>query len=551
MLQTLTIKNYALIASLEIDFQDNLSIITGETGAGKSILLGALGLLLGQRSDTKSLRDSKKKCLIEGSFFTKSPSVVSFLKSEEFDLEPELTIRREISPSGKSRAFINDSLANLNQLKALGVLLVDVHSQHETLTINSSAFQLNVLDALTDSSAIMADYLSAFAEWKKANKELKELKETSQNQQEDLEFKQFLLQELQEAKLLDPNEIQYLEEELQLLSHSEELTEHLFEGVRIMSADNTGVLEQLNTLKISLQKLAEIHSDYEGFLERLESDIIDLKDISEEIEERSSSVEFDPNRLAYIQSRIDALNRLQLKHKEESVNGLINKKLYLESELDLVLNSPEIIANKEQAVKVLKEVLNSAGEQLTTKRKEAADKLEPHIIAGCQQLGMSNACFEVSLMAANPTATGMDEVQFMFSANKGVATQELSKVASGGELSRVMLTLKALLSSYQELPTIIFDEIDTGVSGAIALQMAEMMAQMGEKMQVISITHLPQIAAKGKNQYKVYKEDTADATHTRIKQLTEKERIKEIAQMLSGTNLTDASIANAKELLNV
>ena len=552
MLTHLRIQNYALIDSLSIEFRSGFSVITGETGAGKSILLGAIGLLLGQRTDSKSLKDCEKKCTVEAEFDLAEYSMKSFFDANDLDFEGgECVIRREILPSGKSRAFVNDTPVQISVLKELGEQLVDIHSQHQNLLLNKENFQLEVLDILSDSTSLLKDYQDLFFEYKSLKKQLIETIEQVEQSKSDEEFMRFQLQQLEEAKL-QSGELEELENESEVLSHAEDIKAALYQSDQVLNgSDGNGVLTSLRECTRSLQSISMVMPGVEDLLNRTESCYIELKDIADELSNMSDGVEFNPSRLDFINERLNTLYSLQKKHHVETVDELIGIASDLRNKLDVVDAGDEKIRELEEAVVVVYDKLLSKGKELTQLRRKASCDVEKQITDYLIILGISNVQFKVDLTERNePENDGLDKVNFLFSANKNGVLQSISQVASGGEIARVMLSLKALISGVVKLPTIIFDEIDTGVSGNIAEQMARIMQKMGvAKRQVISITHLPQIAALGSTHYKVYKEDDELSTTSHIIELSHEQRVEEIAHMLSGSVLTDAALNNAKELL--
>ena len=551
MLKQLYIQNYTLIDKLDISFANGFSVITGETGAGKSIMLGAIALLLGQRADSKAIRQGASKCVIEATFGLDNPAAVSLLKDfdEESDAR-ECIIRRELMASGKSRAFINDSPAPLTVLKELGELLLDVHSQHKNLLLNQADFQLNVLDTLAHNEQQRKEYQLTYQAYRQKQKELQEAIETAQQNQAEEDYLNFQFKQLDEARL-EPGEQEELEEEQDMLTHAEDIKQALFECNGLLQNDQQGTIGQLRSVLSTLNSLSDMYPKSREWAERVESTYIELKDIADELEQEEERVEFNPQRLELVNDRLDTLYSLQKKHGKQSVEELIALRDELATKLERIGNSDEHIAQLKAEVQRLAKDLNAKAKILTDQRKKSAGTVEKEMKARLIPLGMPNVQFvvEQSIMK-EPAANGVDKVRFLFSANKGNTPQELSQVASGGEIARVMLSLKALIAGSVQLPTIIFDEIDTGVSGQIAEKMALIMKEMGDnERQVISITHLPQIAAKGSVHYKVYKDDNDEITTSHMKQLGNEERIEEIAHMVSGAELTEAALNNARELL--
>ena len=568
MIRSLHIEHYALIDRLDISWHSGFSVITGETGAGKSIILGAIGLLLGERMRSQPLpppspqgegaqggekSSSRSKCVIEAEF-----ELSDELADEDFFLQNDLDfdgrhciIRRELTAEGKSRAFINDTPVNLSLLKEIGGQLIDIHSQHQNLLLGKEDFQLNTLDILAHDAEELKDYCGRYSHYLTTRQQLQETKERAQSSHEQEDYLRFQANQLAEAALRE-EEQEELEAEQEMLSHAEEIKEGLYEAQSCLNADEEGnTLQRIKQAVASLQNVNRVFSQMEELTQRLDSCYIELKDIADEIGQKADEVEYDPQRLEQVNERLDTLYSLQKKHHMDSVAELISLQKELEQQLALIDNSEEHIAALERELNAAKEAVLVQARKLTEMRQGAKKVLEQDIVSRLVALGMPNVRFEVNLTpTAEPGWKGMDKVEFLFSANKNVPTQPLSQIASGGEIARVMLSLKALIANAVKLPTIIFDEIDTGVSGKIAEQMALMMQEMGEQgCQVVSITHLPQIAAKGQHHYKVYKEERADATLTHITELTEAQRIEEIAHMLSGATLTEAALNNAKELL--
>lgn len=551
MLKQLYIQNYTLIDKLDISFANGFCVITGETGAGKSIMLGAIALLLGQRADSKAIRQGASKCVVEATFGLDNPAAVSLLK--EFDEESdaqECIIRRELMASGKSRAFINDSPAPLTVLKQLGELLLDVHSQHKNLLQNQADFQLEVLDTLAHNEQQRKEYQLTYQTYRQKQKELQEAMETAQQNQAEEDYLNFQFKQLDEARL-EPGEQEELEEEQDMLTHAEDIKQAMFECNGLLQNDQQGTISQLRSVLSTLNSLSDMYPKSREWAERVESTYIELKDIADELEQEEERVEFNPQRLELVNDRLDTLYSLQKKHGKQNVEELIELRDELAAKLERIGNSDEHIAALKAEVKRLAKELNAKAKVLTDQRKKSAVIVEKEMKARLIPLGMPNVQFVVEQSTLKePTSTGTDKVRFLFSANKGNTPQELSQVASGGEIARVMLSLKALIAGSVQLPTIIFDEIDTGVSGQIAEKMALIMKEMGDNQrQVISITHLPQIAAKGRVHYKVYKDDNDEITTSHMKQLGDEERVEEIAHMVSGAELTEAALNNARELL--
>ena len=550
MLTGLTIKNYALIDHLQVSFNDGFTIITGETGAGKSILLGGLSLILGKRADLSSLRNPENKCIIEATFDISKYKLKGLFKEQDLDYETQTIIRREILPSGKSRAFVNDSPVNLSSLQALGAQLIDIHSQHETMQLVDDAFQFQVIDALAKTERDLETYTLHLKSHKTLKKELKQLQQFQAEALKEHDYNAFLLNELVEANLKE-GELQELEEDFELLNNVEVIQLNLEEANALLSEEQAGVLTSLRDLKAALQKLATISTTYQDLLDRVTSSLIDLDDVLVDIERFEGNLDADPGRLEVVNSKLATLNNLTQKHLVKTVEELIIIRDDLSKKVAATENADQDILDKEQEIKAVEKLLNTEAKQITDKRNKAIPDLKKQLEAILSQLGMPNAQFDISLEVSDTFLyNGKDTLNFLFSANKGGQFNVLKKAASGGELSRIMLAIKSILSKYVKLPTIMFDEIDTGVSGEISNKMADIMALMSTKMQVFSITHLPQIAAKGNTHYKVYKKDVNEVTTTNLVKLNYDERVVELAQMLGGTQLSDSAIAHAKQLLN-
>jgi len=545
----LSVKNYALIEALEIDFSKGFSVVTGETGSGKSIMLGALGLILGERADLKALRNKDVKCVIEGTFELSENLFLSFFEENDIDFDNQTIIRREITPSGKSRAFVNDTPVVLSVLKQLGSLLIDIHSQHQTLLLNKSNFQFNVLDAASNVSVIKSEYSKAFTEYRRINKRLKQLVEAEKQAISDKDYITFQLKDFEGVSLEELNEND-IEEELNLLSNAEEVI-----GLSNQIGDelngNNSVVGSLMNVEQALLKLSEYNKSYSDLLDRIKSAIIEISDLEEEVSRKMTSIEVDESRLSELSELFDVVNRLQRKHNVSTIAELILVKEDFTKKVAAVTDlSDEIESLTEELIQKLA-IVKSKGELLSVKRTEGISSLQDEVKHYLSDMAMPHAELKVELTPVEePSEHGLETIEFLVRTNKGSNFEPLKKVASGGELSRVMLAVKSILSVNGNLPTIIFDEIDTGVSGEVANNMGSIMKKMANHLQVISITHLPQIASKGKQHFKVYKETTLDTTITRICQLNTDERLVEIAQMLSGENPSQAAIDNARELLN-
>ncbi|WP_026753356.1 DNA repair protein RecN [Sediminibacter sp. Hel_I_10] len=550
MLTQLSIKNYALIDDLSVKFNNGLSIITGETGAGKSILLGGLSLILGKRADLSSVKDDSKKCVIEATFDITKYNLKSLFKSEDLDYEPLTIIRREILPSGKSRAFINDTPVNLDSLQVLGVRLLDIHSQHQTLQLTNDDFQFQVIDALADNAKLLETYSGQLKQFKQLKKALKALQEQKAEAIKELDYNSFLLKELDDAKLIK-GELEVLEAEYETLNNVEEIKEKLNASHELMSNDDIGVTASLTEIKSQLSKLSNYSSSYKSIYERVASSLIELDDIFSEIEQLQDQLEADPDQLDKVNAKLQIINNLLQKHSVSDIDELIAIREDLRSKIEVTEHLDDDILETQKQLETCELELQKLSDAIHDKRSTILPKLTQQLETILETLGMPNAKFDIKL---NPSEVfldnGKDDLQFLFSANKGGQFNELKKAASGGELSRIMLAIKSVLTKYTQLPTIMFDEIDTGVSGEISNKMGVIMQQMSKKMQVFSITHLPQIAAKGDTHYKVFKEDIDNVTFSQIKQLTQEERIVEIAQMLGGSDLSSSALAHAKELLN-
>lgn len=549
MLKQLSVQNYALIDKLEVEFTDGLTIITGETGAGKSILLGALGLIAGTRADSQSLQDKTKKCIIEASFNIKEYDLTDFFESNELDYEAITNIRREINPEGKSRAFINDTPVTLNQLKELGERLIDIHSQHQTLSLNGADFQLSVVDAFAKHYDLLLQYKEEFSLFKSKEKQLNQLVEKEAQAKKDLDYYQFQFNELEDANL-KADEQSVLEQELETLNNAEDIKLNLSKASLALNGGEQNLISSLNEIKVLLNSMSKFKPEIAELSTRINSSFLELKDITNELESLEQDIVYDPKRIEILNEKLDAIYRLQQKHNVKSVEELIAIKDELSNKL-LDFNSLEAEIEKVKTeLDKLNKSLSVKSKSLSDNRKKAIPKIEKEIASLLSSLAMPNAELKINLSSTEIfTNSGIDKINFMFSANKGSEFKELNKVASGGELSRLMLSIKSLIAQLTALPTIIFDEIDTGVSGDVADKVGSIMDVMAKKMQVITITHLPQIASKGQSHLFVYKEDRSNKTYSSIKKLNPEERIQEIAKMLSTGSPTAAAISNAKELL--
>ena len=552
MLRSLYIQNYALIEKLDIRFDSGFSVITGETGAGKSIILGAIGLLLGQRADVKSIRKGATKCVIEAHFDVSAYGMKPFFEANELEYEDECILRRELYASGKSRAFINDTPASLAQMKELGELLIDVHSQHQNLLLNKEGFQLNVLDLLAHDEAELAAYQKLYNDWRQARQDLEELVARAEQNRADEDYIRFQLEQLEEANLTD-GEQEELEQEAEMLTHAEDIKAGLYRAGQALNADEGSVLEALKDCQNTMMGLRSVFAPAGELADRLDSVYIELKDISQEVSDKEEEVEFNPARLDEVNARLNLIYSLQQKHRVDTVKALLSLQENYALQLSAITSSDEDIARLEARVKELFTQVTAQAQVLTEARTRAAREVERQMAARLVPLGMPNVRFQVEIGARKePGVHGADTVNFLFSANKNGVLQSISQVASGGEIARVMLSVKAMIAGAVKLPTIVFDEIDTGVSGEIADRMADIMQEMGDNdRQVISITHLPQIAARGRAHYKVYKEDNEVETNSHIRRLTDDERVEELAHMLSGATLTEAALNNARALLKL
>jgi len=550
MLTNLSIKNYALIDALSVDFRDNLSIITGETGAGKSILLGALGLGLGNRADSSVLKDTSKKCIIEAQFSISNYKLEKFFKENELDFDGETIVRREILSSGKSRAFINDTPTTLQVLNGLRERLIDVHSQHQTLKLSDVNFQFQIIDALAKNEAKIESYKRGLVLFNQLKKELNQLKEAQEKAKEQYEYNLHLFEELSETNLKADEQAE-IEQKLDRLNNVEEIKLNLSEAQALGLNEEMGLQSLLTSFANNLNKIAPFSNEYKDLYHRISSVKVEFDDIIGEIERLNEDVEFDPSALETLNDRLQLIYNLQKKHGVKSIAELLVVQEDLSVKVDAVVNSSSLILEKENEIKGVAIKIDDLAKSIFEKREKAIPILIKKLENSLSNLGMENTRFQFNLTHSNQYFfNGKDELKLLISANKGVNFGELKKIASGGELSRIMLSIKAILSEYLKLPTIIFDEIDTGVSGDVSQKMADIMKKMSDNMQVITITHLPQIAAKGKQHYKVYKKDIENNIVTQLKELSEQERIEEIAEMLGGKNITTTAIEHAKELLS-
>lgn len=550
MLKQLYIKNFTLIDELDITFHSGFSVITGETGAGKSIILGALHLLLGARADSKQIKNGSSKCVVEAHFDLSHYGLETFFDEFGIDYDAnDCIIRREVNDNGKSRAFVNDTPVALTTMRELGEQLIDIHSQHQNLLLQKEDFQLNVVDIIADNAQLRQSYLQAYNEYHKVTKRFNDFQETSQKSKENEEFLRFQFSELDKAKLV-AGEDEELEQQSRTLSHVEDIKSALYDASSALSSEDRGCVEKTKNASSRLHDITEVFPEIKDVDERLSSAYIELKDIAQEIERKLEDVDFDPRQLDEINSRLDLIYALEQKFHASSVDELINEYKRLQDELASIDGGDEQLEQLQQEMQEKYDVAMKLARKLSDARKKAAQKVEEGLKQRLVPLGIPNVKFKIEFKERDCSPSGIDKVSFLFSANSSTALQPVSQVASGGEISRVMLSLKAMISGAVKLPTIIFDEIDTGVSGRVAEKMAQIMKEMGDNhRQVLSITHLPQIAAIGATHYKVSKEETAQGTISHMQMLTEQERIEEIAQMLSGSDISEAAIANAKTLL--
>ncbi len=552
MLKRLAISNYALIDTLDISFSNELNILTGETGAGKSIILGALSLILGQRAEGKYFFNQQKKCVIEGTFLVNGFHLNDFFSEHDLDYDQETVLRREISSDGKSRAFINDTPVNLSVLKKLGEKLIDIHSQHATLEINDEDFQLLVVDTIAGNQELLTSYNSTYRSYSHAQTKLKDLMSQSEQSKSDLDYFQFQFDELDKANLSEDEQVQ-LEQELDTLTHAEEIKRSLLLAIGVLSESDPSVITQLKEAALSLGNAEKYNPEIKELHERLNSSLIELKDILLEIERIEQHSSVDEARLEEVNQRLDTIYSLQKKHRVSTNAELINLRDQLSEKLNSILFADEDIEKLKLEVSSIRATLTDLAEQLHHSRMASVPRVEESVKTTLHEVGMPNAVLQIEnerLEEYKFDLNGTDRIRFLFSANKGQSPLPMSKVASGGELSRLMLSIKSLIAVHTSLPTIIFDEIDTGISGEVALKVGSIMEKLSENMQVIAITHLPQIAARGDAHYTVYKDDRADITHTNIRRLEPDERVMELAKMLSGNNPGESAILNAKELLS-
>tara|TARA_R110001592_G_scaffold16068_1_gene68772 strand:+ start:425 stop:2074 length:1650 start_codon:yes stop_codon:yes gene_type:complete len=548
MLQRLSIENYALIQQLEINPDAQLNIITGETGAGKSIILGALGLLLGNRADSKSLLDQEKKCVIEGAFDVSAYQLNSFFEENDMDYDAECIIRREISPNGKSRAFINDGVTNLDFLKLLGKRLMDIHSQHDNLLLGANSYQLSLVDAFAQNNGLLQKYSKAFSAYREKHEILEQLKSESAELRKEADYHQFLFDELDKAQL-QAEEQETLEAELNKLENAEEIKLKLNEALSALDQSEVNANQMLQGAKTALGQINKFAKEYESLFERLNSSWIELKDIIAELETEEEQVEYEPKRAEEVQERLSLIYKLQQKHQVSDIASLLSIYEELGDKVLRVGNLDDAIEAAEKETNQAFELVETSGEALSQSRTKVFTGFEKQIGALLDDLGMPHAKLAIQHETQTPSESGVDKINLLFSANKGIAPQPLKQVASGGEFSRLMFAVKYILADKTALPTIVFDEIDAGISGEISIQMAEMMNKMAQNHQVITITHLPQIAARGRAHYYVYKDNAQDVTASNIRKLNHDERLSELAQMIGGKQFSESSLESARELM--
>ena len=550
MLASISIKNYALINELHIDFSSGLSIITGETGAGKSILLGALGLVLGNRADSSTLKNTTRKCIVEAILSVEKYNLQDFFETEDIDYEINTIIRREILPSGKSRAFVNDTPVTLSVLTALKSKLIDIHSQHQTLQVSDQQFQFQLLDAFANNESKLASYQRGLTQYTSEKKKLEVILQAQREANLQYDYNAHLYNELLEANLVE-DEQEVLEEKLEKINNVEEIKQNLSEALQLTTDDTIGIQNLLYSLENKLTKIAPYSKEYQELSERISSVKIELDDIVSELESANEQVDFNPLEATQLNDRLQLIYNLQKKHYVNSISALLLILEELSTKVSTVENAEQRLLDQETIVTEIANKLDTIALKISEARKRIIPTVSKQLEAILDNLGMSHARFQIqNNITEQYYKNGKDVLSFLFSANKGGQFGELKKVASGGELSRIMLAIKKVMSENSQLPTIIFDEIDSGVSGEISNKMAHIMSQMSQQMQVITITHLPQIAAKGNHHYKVYKEELNNTTTTSLKQLSEDERIVEIAEMLSGKNISDSALTHARELLN-
>ena len=550
MLKTLHISNYALITTLTIDFEAGMSVLTGETGAGKSIIIGALSLIQGQRADTRMVKEGTEKSIVEAEFDVKNYSLKSFFENNDLDYNDACLIRREIATNGKSRAFINDTPVPLNLLRELSDKLLDIHSQHENLLLSTENYQLMVVDAVAQNINELTDFKQSFTEWNEAKSDLNKLRKEADRRNADLDYLRFQLNQLDEAKLTVGEQTD-LEAELEMLSHVEEIKSALGQADHLLTNEDTNVLKSVKDITVALRRINNYLPESTNWTERLEAVLIELKDMAADISLAQNKLEFNPERLEMLDNRLNLIYSLQKKFRVDTIEKLIELRESFRNQLNRIENMEEELIEAQKRVQACFQVMKINAETLTETRRKAIPAIEKYLVEQLHLLGMPDVRFVVSIMPATEyTEKGNDVVEFQFSANKNRSVQPVSLIASGGEVSRLMLAIKSLLIRQSDLPTIIFDEIDTGVSGEISGRMGEIMRKMSQSTQLIVITHLPQIASKGHTHYSVYKDNTGTQAETHIRRLTPDQRIKELASLLSGKTITEAAMMNARELLN-
>lgn len=549
MLKKLFVSNYALIRELELSFDKGLTIITGETGAGKSIILGALSLILGARADSSALLDKDRKCIVEGEFSIKNSAFRDFFDRNELDANEPSILRREITPNGRSRAFINDTPVTLDLIKEIAAALIDVHSQHQTLLLSSNAFQLNIIDSFASHNRLLSEYKQLFTEYSGLKREYNDLIEKGDQNKSDLDYYTFQLSQLEEEKLIEGEELE-LKNEQELLTHAGEIHDSLIQSSGMMSNSDQSAVNQINELRRLLERIVPFFPNATAYLERIESVLIELNDLGNEMERQAGSIEADDNRLQKLNDRLDSIYGLMQKHRVEDIKSLIDRREEIREIVSGIETNDERLIELSRVLEKNLNELNKLAREISENRNKQVPHIEEEMNRLLVQLGMPNGRFEVKVSRLDDfNSTGMDKVDLLFSANKQTLPENIARVASGGELSRVMLSLKSLLNENRSLPTIFFDEIDSGVSGEVATKVGNILAAMGENMQVINITHLPQVAAHATMHYYVYKKDEGDSTITYIKLLNKKERLNEVARLLSGNEITKASLDKAQELI--
>ena len=549
MLSHLTIKNYALIRHLEFEPSVNLSVITGETGAGKSIMLGALGLLMGNRADTKVLWDENDKCVIEGTFNIGSYKLKSFFKNEDLDYDEVTVVRREISPSGKSRAFINDTPVTLEIMRNLGNKLMDIHSQHETLALAEQAFQLELIDSFAQNNTIKEEYTETWRNYTQAKSDFEKLLADAETLKQDAEFTKFQLDELVKSDLQE-NEQENLESELKVMEHAEEIKMRFKTILEIFSGSDSGLVRALSEARLNFQQIRNYSATYENLFNRLDSAKIELDDLAKEIETEEEAVEFDAERIEFVKERLSNIYRLQKKHRVTTINELLDLQKSLEEKAGLTANLDDALEAKRIALEKASSALKASAEKLRQTRLKVFDSLTRQITKLLKELGIPDAVLKIDHQPAEPGPSGADNVEVLFSANKGMTPRSLAQVASGGEFSRLMFCIKHIMAERKAMPTLILDEIDTGISGEIAIKLGGLMTEMSKRHQIIAISHLPQIAAKGDAHYFVFKDSSSKKTESNIRKLDNSERIEEIAKMIGGAKPSKVALENAQELLS-